>query len=652
MGGSRGGVRMNDLQELAQAGIDRGWSIIPCGVVGTSYKRSLVEWAPNQTRRATSQEVTRWLSTLSKKVLSLAVVTGDISGLVILDFDGEAVDQVEKWGLKPHVKTGSGGFHVYFKHPGHRVKTLNSKADEALGAKFPGLDIRGDGGYAIFAGESDKGSYETLRDPTDLDQVDILPREVQEALGLILAPERVNKAPQLPIPTLERGPVNARGSQGDLGARKLEQAKAKAGNGEGRNNTGHWLSCQLRDNGISQGDADSLMREYQESVTSLPDGHGQATPYTWEEARTTLESNYKDPPREKEGYSDFQVNIKPKPIPLGVRSRSLFGSMFSLGQLLSQPDKGWYLQDFLGPQEIVMIAGQPGSGKTFLVLDLLLSLSLEKDWGRGAFQYQHPEPLRVAYFAGEGTGRLGKRIEALLSGHKATLEDVGDRFQVFGGVPNLSNSDDPNSVLKIVEEYKTRNLPFPQVVVIDTLARSTPGSDENSSRDAGLVIQALDYLKEELGCSVIVVHHTGKTGETERGSSALRGAVDALYKVVKNGRGSLLTCEKAKDAEEFPDLPFTLLTIEESCCVSWSGPPPANPYLTLLRERRGERLPLSVIHEELNKDKSNQVTRNQLNKLVEAGRIQTDNTKGKPQVWWVDLAKPGTILLNFDEGGS
>lgn len=617
---------MGGLEQLGLEALGRRWSILPCQV----DKKPLGSWKKYQTEKPTGDDLHAWVN--DQRTQCLGVVTGELSGVVVFDFDGsEGEKTMHSLGLKPHVRTGSGGYHVYFKHPGFPVKTLNGKAKTALGADFPGLDIRGDGGYAIYAGKSDKGEYLPLRDFADLDSLDVLPLEVRQALGLV-PPETGLEAPatSLPLRVSQTGAGAAfsspAGRSSALAERKLNEAIGKARK-DGRNNAGAWLAQQLRDNRVPIEDAIPLLREYREAVTGLPDGHGEHSPYTWEEATTTLKGAYNSLARPPEGKQKLP----------SLRSRSVFDSMFTLGELLAQPDKGWYLRNFLGPLELVMIAGQPGSGKTFLVLDLCMSLALGRDWANN-FPFEAQEPLRVAYFAGEGTGRLGKRVQALLDGHSVSLEDVGDRFQVFGGVPNLADTEDPNSVLRIVEEYRTRGIPFPQVIVIDTLARATPGNDENSSRDAGLVIQALDYLKTELGCSVIVVHHTGKDGSSERGSSALRGAVDALFKVVSNEKGSELSAEKVKDAEEFANLPFSLLPIGESCCLSWGGTVKADPIMLYLRAHAGERLGLSTIHEGTAPDTDKQTTRINLGKLVEQKRVQVDRSE-KAHVWWVEPRK-------------
>jgi putative DNA primase/helicase len=80
-----------------------------------------------------------------------AIATGEECGVVALDIDvSETVngrDTLEEMGISfwPHTPTAitpRGGWHLLFKHPGFRVKTI-------AGRLGPGLDIRGDGGSVI-----------------------------------------------------------------------------------------------------------------------------------------------------------------------------------------------------------------------------------------------------------------------------------------------------------------------------------------------------------------------------------------------------------------------------------------------------------------------------------------------------------------------
>jgi RecA-family ATPase len=70
------------------------------------------------------------------------------------------------------------------------------------------------------------------------------------------------------------------------------------------------------------------------------------------------------------------------------------------------------------------------------------------------------------------------------------------------------------------------------MIIIDTLARNM-GGDENSTQDMNAFIQHLDtYLRQPWKCCVLVVHHRrGMDKDRSRGSTALKGALDAEYKV-------------------------------------------------------------------------------------------------------------------------
>jgi hypothetical protein len=48
----------------------------------------------------------------------------------------------------------------------------------------------------------------------------------------------------------------------------------------------------------------------------------------------------------------------------------------------------------------------------------------------------------------------------------------------------------------------------------------------------------------------MVVHHTGKTGETERGSSALRAAADSMIRVSRDGAVVTVRNDKQKDPKK------------------------------------------------------------------------------------------------------
>jgi hypothetical protein len=79
------------------------------------------------------------------------------------------------------------------------------------------------------------------------------------------------------------------------------------------------------------------------------------------------------------------------------------------------------------------------------------------------------------------------------------------------------------------------------------------GGDENSAKDMALFIHGCNILQRKLNAAVMPIHHTGKTGSSERGSSALRAACDMMIDLSSNGAVMTLKCAKSKDDAPFPE---------------------------------------------------------------------------------------------------
>lgn len=252
--------------------LGRGWTVIPVN----RTKKPLIAWKEFQQRKPSAAELTKWRL---RNPPAWAVVTGQTSGVITLDFNGKlGCELLRELHLTPHRRTGSGGFHVDFCHPGSPVRTLNGISSKSLGRKYPGLDIRGDGGYAIVLGENSAGRYEWLREP-EPDSLRLLPGELIRCFTEPCA----------------KGPSNGRprhtDSEGDQQrGRILAEAVERAR--DGRNAALFWMSCRLRDLGVTQPAAEHLAHEFRRSV---PDTNtkGQYEPFTTRETVDTVRSAYR-----------------------------------------------------------------------------------------------------------------------------------------------------------------------------------------------------------------------------------------------------------------------------------------------------------------------------------------------------------------------
>jgi hypothetical protein len=218
-----------------------------------------------------------------------------------------------------------------------------------------------------------------------------------------------------------------------------------------------------------------------------------------------------------------------------------------------------------------MIYGPPGSGKSFISLDMALCQAHGIDW-----QGIETKQGDVLYIAGEGVGGLGKRVKAWKSTHG--LGTSGH----FHMLPLAVNMRDQAEVEKLIRSIDRLDRKW-TAVYIDTLARAMLGADENSSTESGLVISAADAIRNHVQCAVVFVHHSGKAAERgARGSSAILGAVDTSVVVSKDENYITMRVEKQKDAEPMADI-----TLEMTPIASISG---SSVVLTRLDGDEAERI--------------------------------------------------------------
>ena len=207
-------------------------------------------------------------------------------------------------------------------------------------------------------------------------------------------------------------------------------------------------------------------------------------------------------------------------------------------ELQTLPDQTWVIEGVI-PAGLSVAYGASGAFKSFVVLDWALCVATGTPW------FGHPvKAAYVVYVAAEGRGGLKDRARAWWLAHDKP--DMS-RMRWLPEVVDLRSRtaiEDGRQALASLPEW-------PGLVVVDTLARSMPGGDENAVKDLGEFLTGTDALRGD--GSAVVVHHTGKDGDSERGSTALRGAADLMVKVKRDGRSLRLDliCDKLRDAEEW-----------------------------------------------------------------------------------------------------
>lgn len=212
-------------------------------------------------------------------------------------------------------------------------------------------------------------------------------------------------------------------------------------------------------------------------------------------------------------------------------------------ELLDQPAPAWRVLRIIPARGLVVIWGASGSGKTFAALDIAGAIVRGLPWaGRRARRGV------VAYVAAEG--QLRDRLDAYLRHGDLSLDDLGGLRILDSAINLLDPSGDVHALIDALREVADESGGV-AVVIVDTLNRSMPGGDENSSEDMGNLIAAAKLIERELGCAVVFVHHSGKD-ETKgsRGHSSLKAATDAEISVKRDGDVRTITAEKVRDGAD------------------------------------------------------------------------------------------------------
>lgn len=288
-------------------------------------------------------------------------------------------------------------------------------------------------------------------------------------------------------------------------------------------------------------------------------------------AMWAIAASEKDDPKERQPkyeppmLTDFKTEAEAEAAePEAPGSKGKFAArLLTRSALKKLPNPKPLLTNIVDQGTTALLYGKWGTGKSFIALDWSMCVATGKTW-----QTRTAEQRKVLYVAAEGAHGIKLRVNAWEKAWSNRVCD--DWFHVLPIPVNLTNPTDISEIVALV-----KNTGY-GMVVFDTLARCMVGADENSAKDAGIVINTLTEVKEATADGmglVLGVHHTGKDAKTLRGSSAFEGGVDTVYYTnVENG-GITLEREKRKDGpvDDVHRLRIEPVDGTESAVVSVSG---------------------------------------------------------------------------------
>ena len=216
------------------------------------------------------------------------------------------------------------------------------------------------------------------------------------------------------------------------------------------------------------------------------------------------------------------------------------------------PPTEWLLRGRLVKRGLAALYAPAGVGKSFVAVEAALCAALGEQFWHEYF----PKNCRVLYFASERVDVIADRVKASC---KRRGVAIPANLFIVGRTRPLQAKDQFEIIKDICAEYK------PDFIIFDTFAKMTLGINENDSAEAGLIVEHFATFVEAAGTQAggLLVHHAGKDNTKGlRGSTALIGALDAVWKLEKKEKGLTLSIEKL-NAGDTP-LPANFKIVNES----------------------------------------------------------------------------------------
>jgi hypothetical protein len=240
-------------------------------------------------------------------------------------------------------------------------------------------------------------------------------------------------------------------------------------------------------------------------------------------------------------------------------------------------EQRWLVIDLWSEQAVGIIGGEPKCCKSFLALDLAVSVAAGTPCLR---RFAVPRAGRVLLFAAEDALHIVRqRLEGICAAAGLALADL-DVHVITAPTVRLDIEADRKNLDETITKLQ------PRLLVLDPFVR-LHRIDENASGEVAPLLAYLRELQRRHGTAVIVVHHAKKgasrarAGQAPRGSSEFHAWGDSNLYLRRNGEDLTLTVEH-RAAPAMPTITLELaqradaLALEVADRRTPQAPPPSS----------------------------------------------------------------------------
>ena len=547
---------MSKMKQAALAYAKKGWPIFPCRSDKTPY-------TVNGVNDATTDPIIieAWYDKWPMANIGLNV--GE-ANMAVLDFDpGSSMEELEKnvgpipiSGLV--ARTPRGGKHIY----------LGLAADEVVAPSqsklAPHIDVRSFHSYVLLPpSKTADGEYTWESEGKPAYRTDEMLRMCNT--GREKSSDRDNWIIEPDLPENIRDAVDW-----------LKNKAQIAIDGQGGDGMAYATAAACKSFGLSEEMAFDVMWEHWNPRCSPP-WDSENADHLREKLKNGYSYNTSPPGSYTQAYSTANTLSMFKPV---VADPDDPGKGYNAGRfrfvsrerMQNIRPPAWLINGLLPAQAYAILYGAPGTFKTFLALDIALSVAAGMGMSDTANWPDIEEAGPVLYCAGEGRSSITKRVKAW-----ENTNFYGNRVEDFNLVDPVPLVSEDIGVF--IEGAKQLSPNGYKLIVIDTVGRSMQGMNENSQEHASAFTQKIEHLQKELGAAVLALHHTGK-GDTNsaRGSSVFGADADVMLKLERQNKSYTvsLAMTKQKDAPEWEDKQYIQLNevsvgIEDVSLVAVKG---------------------------------------------------------------------------------
>lgn len=454
------------MTEVAIGYYQRGMCVLPVRPI--EKRPFLAKWDKYTKVRPSLAETKVWFSGLQNAGIGL--VTGQISGLVVLDVDTRSgLDYrviVQQYPTRMIARTGSGGYHLYYKHPGqptgNRVNVTN------------GVDLRADGGFAVLPPTLHaSGNYYEWVEEGDPGEFPVFITQL---------------------------PANST-SPDDKWVTELMKGVSEGG----RNDAAARLTGYLFKKGLPVDIVWSMMVEWNKKNNP---------PMGIDELRTTVESiSHKQHAVVRtttaELIPDNNVNVS-------TREKFDIVPLTQYFKEYGQEGVVWAVEEWMPDRSIVFLVSPPEGYKTWMLLDLAVSIATGQPF-LGVYNVEKSGPVIVVQQEDSHSG-ITERISVIIQTKMSLNATMGEEISmpIFPDIPIFMH---PSRNLRFADKSIMDDLELaikqikPVCVIIDPLYSAT--STDNYMTKAAEDMFRLKKFRDDYGCSFVVAHHSKKHIEPE-----------------------------------------------------------------------------------------------------------------------------------------